>query len=1002
MKNYSQHTRVLLAISLLITPVAHAIIGPVLTTGSGSTTVTFPQSVQANDFHKPSGTWIAALASGAGDNSIVYATRASSPDTLPTFTGIAGSTILSNNTIGKLAVIQNPANRASFTTAYIVTTSASSAGTICVLTATAQNNNPQLAVLNDATNTTVTGKILSLTGGVSNSIGCAFAAVKTNGATTNFAAGASDALRIAKIDATTLALVTSYTPVAATAAQAVFAAAGNATATGSTPALVYDEILGRLYVGLNQIVSGATNANAATSVAMYSVDSSTPALTNLPMSGTSTTTGGALLATVFTSSQIVGVTAASGSGAQTLSVTKLGIMHTSTTPVPVADITSTPATTGYAYLIVNGGNGATSATGNLVYALPLVVNNGTALNNGKLADVTTQTTYKFDTPASAANKLYTNSSVQAIVGNGTLPMAASSAVYNMWVDGDAVYCSINNQSSVTNCPGVWKSQALFDQYGAIAYWTDWEKVTPSTFPITSDYDTSVGYFAVDSYTGQIWAQAGNTLNRVYLTAWNNSTTATAGLVGFLNSNLSSGCFSVLDMNSSTTGWGANNAIRMALFGGLNTVCFAMTGSAVYRVTGTPPLTFANGALSSLTSTATTVLTTAYLDTLADYSSTSTNIGLVTTGLPGRVNCLGYSGWSANNASNSTPAFFLAGIQPQDDADGGLYAYATSAGRGFNPTTQISDLKNGFFATSNSNSWQELSNVAGTPVKIMSRGGALYVLSQSVSADGARTDYIFRATLTDTVTNLNNSFLAIATSGVAPSGSNSSLATATRFYDFMITSTVGGTTAVPTGCEQLMVLTNDGIYTTTCADGTQKDYGTSTTSLTLQLNAGWVQISGSDTYIEMMTSSPDRQRNPKTFWSSSFVPNATTPYYNSQVMAQMNSNYTGFSGTFGINPSESKAGVWNSDSTTIFAKLPLLRNIYSDGSRRFVVYANDVTQHTLAALPYNVGSDNWNVTDPQAPISSSALSAVTAYYWIAQIGSTGKLMVGTNNGVVSLE
>ncbi len=972
MKKYVQYSLALLGIGALVTPSAHALIGPALTTG-GSSSQTFLTAMLAKSYHKPSGTFVAGLAASTSTDSNVlcYATRPSSPDTAPTFTGIAGNSILTGNRIQQVQVIQNPASRSNFNTAYILTTTGTTATTLLCLTPTAQNNAPQVAALSAAITFTITG-------GVYDGVGYGFAAIKGSGGVfTNFGAAATDGVAIAQIDATTLAMTTSVLQTPTTTGWF----GTGASATG-TPSMVYDETLGKLYVAGGTLTTGGTNGNAACNILMLTIDD-TPTLTNVAFAGTTSTT--------MSFSSIVG-TRNNGSGALANTINKIKIMHTSTSP---AD-----GTTNYAYMIVNGGPGAANAVNNKVYAVPLVVNNATAANNGKLASVGTQTTYPFDTPVSVVADLYTTTTPQAVVGNGDLPMASNGTMGDMWVDGDAVYCSITGAATATNCSGVWKSQAMFDQLGRIAYWTDWEKVTPEGYAATgSNLQTAVSFFAVDAYTGQIWG-VDNAVSNLYLTGWNNTAIPTAGLVGFLNSNLGDGCFSALDMNSSVTGWGASNPIRMTLFGGLNTVCFAMTGSATYSRTTSPVLSFGNGANSSLTSTATTVLTDAYLNTLDDYTATNTNIGLVTTGLPGRVNCLGYSGWTALNASNTTPAFFLAGIQPEDDEDGSLYAYATSAGRGFNPTTQISDLANGFFASSNDNSWQEITNVVGTPVKILSRGGALYVLTQSVSDEGGRTDYIYRATIADTVTNLNSSFVAIATSGLAPDGDNSSLASVARIYDFVISSTCGGTAVSSTGAEQITMLTNDGIYTTTCSVGTQTNFGT-ISSVSLQLVAGWTQVADSDTYIEMIMSEPDRQRNPHTYWFSSFVPN-TNGYYNSQVMSQTNSNYTTFSGVFQVNPSADKAGVFNSNSTTTFETLPLMRNIYSDGSRRFFVQANNVYTHYLTALPFDVSESGWNVLDPQAPISSSALTGAKAFNWIAQISSTGKLMVGTDSGVASLE
>lgn len=975
MKKKFYYSLTLLWSALLATLPAHALIGPALTTG-GSDTTTFT-GINAKQFQRSSGTWFAAQTTGAGDNAICYATRPSTADLAPTFTGIAGSSTLSNIEFLSLSVIDNPTTPTDPTTAYIVTTSNVTATGLYCFTGTAQNNDPQLAILTDGGGVNTTKGTTNITGGLYDGVGYAFASVLQNSTSASFGASSNDGIALAQINPTTLAMTTSTIQCNASAALSMFSTGTNGTASGGNyPTMFYDATFGNLYVALDSLTSSTICA-----VARFAINPDTPKLENASF------VTGNNFATVFNAlnNQVVGYAAVGSSGTATISIpaglnrTFMQVMHTSTSPAV--------NTMNYAYLIMY----VTTDSLLSVYAVPLVTNNATATNNGMLADAFTYDTHPFDTPVAVANHLYTTSSNQACVGNGEVPGEPA----DMWVDGDTVYISISGVASTNNCPGLWKSQAMFDNLGRISYWSDWEKVTPVGYDVTgSDNQSSINMCAVDAYTGQIWAVDSSYTN-LYVTGWNNTNVATDGLVGFLNSNLSGGCFSTLDLNASVTGWGANTPIRMAAFGGVNTVCFALTGSASYD-----SLSFSNGVGSSLTNTATTVLTDAYVNSLTDY--TVNDVGLVTTGLPGRVNCLGYSGWSANNSANPNPGFILAGIQPEAPTDGALYAYVTAAGNGFNATTQITpDLASGFFDPSNDNSWQQLTNVVGTPVKISSRGGALYVLTQSVTDEG-RTDYIYRATICSTLNTLNNSFIAIATSGTAPYGADSSLAAATRFYDFVISTTVGGTTVAPTGAEQLLLLTDDGIYTTTCANGTQTNYGPSTTPTTLQLNAGWEKVDdATNSYVHMNISEVDRQRSPGTFWSSSFVQNADTPFYNSNVMTQGSITYDNADNyNYGINPSADKPGMFNSDSTTSFQTLPLLYSIYSDGNRRFVVYAQNINQHYLVALPYNV--DVWNVTDPQAPINSSVIQGTNAYYWIAQIGSTGMLMAGTNNGVIALQ
>ena len=174
---------------------------------------------------------------------------------------------------------------------------------------------------------------------------------------------------------------------------------------------------------------------------------------------------------------------------------------------------------------------------------------------------------------------------------------------------------------------------------------------------------------------------------------------------------------------------------------------------------------------------------------------------------------------------------------------------------------------------------KLDRFSGIPVKIQAAGGAVYILSRGV---GTQVDRIFRVTPQSTGIALNTDFVVTASAGAAPSDSNSSLASVDRIFDFVISTT--GTSAY--AGEQLTMLTNDGIYTTTSTQGTNGVFSPAKA----QLNCGWVQVSSpsTDATVQYFMTHAERTRGTQSFWFPRFEANAAaTTVYNKNGLHQLN-------------------------------------------------------------------------------------------------------------------
>ena len=213
------------------------------------------------------------------------------------------------------------------------------------------------------------------------------------------------------------------------------------------------------------------------------------------------------------------------------------------------------------------------------------------------------------------------------------------------------------QTATLDDTGVFYSQAMFDETGQIIRWTPWSKrALPFNAFANLPVENTVRFVSVDPVTGKLWAVDGYYRQAVITTAWDNGQFLSP-LPKAVNTALPQGCFSVLDLDQSTKGLGAASQDRYALFGGVNTVAFAITTTSMvpfapFNITG-------NGS-------------EAPQGVITDFSSPST---FLVTQLPSTqgaaINALEYSRQVSGTQSN----YFFAGT------DAGLYVFS-NGGNGF--------------------------------------------------------------------------------------------------------------------------------------------------------------------------------------------------------------------------------------------------------------------------------------------------------------------------------
>src|SRR3990167_9213254 len=317
---------------------------------------------------------------------------------------------------------------------------------------------------------------------------------------------------------------------------------------------------------------------------------------------------------------------ATASAATTVTGFKVRTMYTSTT---------------LNYLIVSGGNGALGTVGNQVYALPLVNLKPRSTRESDWRTSPIQGTIaKFDqtpqfevrkriknfviektmeVPATTAADLLTNVSVAAQVGAGDLPMDPSTqSITDMFVQNDSVFVAIGGDydGGVTQ-PGLFESEAIFDNLGRVAAWTPWRRVAGTDDKIFAASLDTHGQSSTGNVGANFWLISGATdatKRTVRRSIWGvddndgllggSATETTVGLVNYLNTRFSQDVGGVqllnefIDMNANPLGLGFDQ-FGLMIAGGYQRVALIQTGQGDGSGNFNPTkLDFVTGAVES--------------------------------------------------------------------------------------------------------------------------------------------------------------------------------------------------------------------------------------------------------------------------------------------------------------------------------------------------------------------------------------------------------------------
>lgn len=253
-------------------------------------------------------------------------------------------------------------------------------------------------------------------------------------------------------------------------------------------------------------------------------------------------------------------------------------------------------TTQLPYLVVVGGVYTPPAGKNKVYALPQLSTSPDLASKNAIPQTTFSPDYPFliqsrafVTPATAAGDLYTPADIPAVVGGGDAP----GDITDLFVSGDAVFVAVPVSNASQPSPGIFHSQALFDDLGRIKGWTKWQRVGAT--------NSMVQLFAFDERSGNFWYLPGadeDNLFTVLRTQWVQAGGGISGLTNGIFASVTGGVQGNFDFPSTTVGFDASPAARIALtmMTGYQQVLIVQTGMTVAN-SFTPVNDFTNGFIS---------------------------------------------------------------------------------------------------------------------------------------------------------------------------------------------------------------------------------------------------------------------------------------------------------------------------------------------------------------------------------------------------------------------
>jgi hypothetical protein len=196
--------------------------------------------------------------------------------------------------------------------------------------------------------------------------------------------------------------------------------------------------------------------------------------------------------------------------------------------VVIQKVATTTMSTQLSYLLVARSNGVDNQ---YVYAAPMVKStSNTNLNNGKIAQFDSiyqqfgraSRVQYFNTVIDDASEIDIAGSAQVVarilVGGGAVPLAAGESIDQLYGQGDAVFVTIAASSSAQTTPGIFTSQALFDEQGRVKGWTQWQRILGTGNPVLCA--------GKDRISGATMYVGGADLSTVYQTTWNNDVALT--------------------------------------------------------------------------------------------------------------------------------------------------------------------------------------------------------------------------------------------------------------------------------------------------------------------------------------------------------------------------------------------------------------------------------------------------------------------------------------------
>lgn len=891
----------------------------IVATGNSSTAnVTFTKAVTTSAYHTPTQTWFLGLANGAGAYSLSKISTTSATDLVPSFSAIGTGV----NTTGKYInhlTISTASNGPTVPYLAFTCEADDSSATTFKMVDKEGTKYATTGTLQLADNATDCVKIHALQ---ADNNGHVFAVV--SGADTSAWAAANDAIAPVTVNYADPITFTLNAPLDVdTTAFSVTVLGGAPTITNATAIAYTPDMGGRLYIGAS-VLTTATESDSSFGVATFSVDTD-GTLTNLNL----TNDNEACTEEILSTSPLA--VENEGGETQSVTITKLAVMKTST---------------GFYYLVSCGGpeaNGDQGNSRNKVYALPLVSGNATAAINGTLAsnDLTTD---DFSVQCATQEDMGLINDDDVLVGSGDLPIDADDAnkfVSELIVQGDTVYCALQSDTvDDDNAPGIYFSQAIFNDKGKIARWTDWEKAAPFSLG-DSATDGSTSHSTVDATTGELWGIDTHGIV-VKKTTWTKTGSGANSLITLLNNTFPNGCYSVYDLNQSIDNFGAETTPRYAYFGGPSgKVLFTKISDCA-----------AAGYLAPQTVVSDFTAVTAFYET-----------DITTENAP--VTALGYS----KGEALGTNGYFLAGTK------NGLYAWAlTATGAGFDPANYAALNVAPF---TGDYSWQKITAVTGHVKKIKSTKNQIYILTRDTDPDNTTyTDKVFRITVDTTLAGLNTNTITLATSGTG-AGTASDLSTATFFFDIQPMMANDAATN-----DKLLLATNDGIFQSAAA--VEDDAN--------QTAATWTRVNDpvTDNFSFSLLTSPYYVRE------ISHVHHVKHTTCQSCTWGKIGSNDT-------TTTANTQADHVVSDGT-LSTTLPTKAFWSDGNRRFYIGIPgnSDGLSNKIYTLPFRIGSSDWNLAKAPGAREHAILKTQDRFYWVQQIGATGALFVGGNNKVISLE